>query len=166
MVAALVLVAAGVSGNKPPEALIRGWEEIEATLERGDLDGANELELRMWVDGPHRAPEQVEPAVRERVRAMNREAIAQASRAPEDAKPRRLEPPAIGRLGEVRAPTLVIVGDQDVPHVEATADLLASGIPGARKVVIPGVAHMVNMERPQEFNRLVLEFLGGVWAEG
>jgi 3-oxoadipate enol-lactonase len=51
------------------------------------------------------------------------------------------------------------VGDYDDQRILLAADYLAAGIPGARKVVIPGVAHYPNMERPADFNRLVLEFL-------
>jgi pimeloyl-ACP methyl ester carboxylesterase len=40
----------------------------------------------------------------------------------------------------------------------AVADALTAGIAGARKVVIDGTAHLPNMEKPKEFNRLVLEF--------
>jgi 3-oxoadipate enol-lactonase len=74
-----------------------------------------------------------------------------------------LERPAAGRLGEIKVPTLVIVGELDLPfYNHPIADALAAGIPGARKVVIPGVGHMVNMEDPATFNRVTLEFLDEV----
>jgi pimeloyl-ACP methyl ester carboxylesterase len=47
-----------------------------------------------------------------------------------------------------------------MPDIFGVVDLIVEQVPGARKVVIPGVAHMVNMEKPQEFDDLVLEFLG------
>ena len=159
-VTALVLVASGVSGNKPSDALIQAWSEIEAVAERGDVAGVIERELRLWVDGPGRTPEQVDPAVRERVRMMETENAAQQEG--QEGRSQPLEPPAIDRLGEIRAPTLVVVGDGDVPHILATADLLAAGIPGARKTIMPGVAHMLTMEQPEGFNRLVLDFLDGL----
>ena len=67
--------------------------------------------------------------------------------------------PASGRLGEVRVPTLVIVGLDDQPLIVRTADVLASQITGARKVVMVGLAHVPNMEKPAEFNQIVLDFL-------
>jgi len=73
-----------------------------------------------------------------------------------------LDPPAVGRLGEVRAPTLIIVGDEDQPDIIAVAGLLESGIAGAKKVVMPGTAHLPNMEQPVAFNRIVGEFLAGL----
>ena len=62
-------------------------------------------------------------------------------------------------VGALTLPTLVVVGDRDVPDFLGMAERLATSIRGARKVVVPGAGHMVNMERPEEFNRAVLEFL-------
>jgi 3-oxoadipate enol-lactonase len=159
MVAKLVLVASAIGGRGPSEALRERWREMGAAADRGDWDLVNELELRLWVDGTGRTPDQVDPTVRERVREMNAAVIANEARET-GAKPANpLDPPAIGRLGEVAAPTLVVVGALDVPHIVEGADLLAAGIPGARKVVLPGCAHLPPMEAPAEFNRLVLDFL-------
>jgi pimeloyl-ACP methyl ester carboxylesterase len=72
---------------------------------------------------------------------------------------RRGEPPAAQRLGEIRAPTLVLVGARDVPLFQERAEILAQGIPAARKVVLPGVGHMANMEAPEPFCGQVLAFL-------
>ena len=72
-----------------------------------------------------------------------------------------LEPPALGRLGEIHAPTLVAVGDKDLPPVLETADLLVSKIRGARKVVIHDAAHLPNLEHPERFNRILVDFLNG-----
>ena len=64
------------------------------------------------------------------------------------------------RLEEIHAPTLVIAGEGDRTVPYAAMEELAARIHGARLVRIPGAAHISNMERPQEFNRAVLEFLG------
>ncbi len=63
MVAALIPVAAGVSGFQSSEASRQKWAEIEKATERGDIAQAVELENRMWTDGPNRRPEQVNPVV-------------------------------------------------------------------------------------------------------
>jgi 3-oxoadipate enol-lactonase len=154
MVEALIPVAPGLSGYQYSASMKRADEEEEAAFERGDMEAVFEINLRTWVDGPARSPDAVDPAVREKVRQMQRDASTST-----DGQPQRLDPPAIARLGEIGVPTLVIVGDADMPDMLAIADLLATGIAGARKVILPGVAHMVNMERPAEFNRLVLDFL-------
>ena len=71
------------------------------------------------------------------------------------------DPPAVERLQDVTAPTLVIVGELDIPRMQDNADKLAT-IPGARKVVVAGAGHMANLEQPEEVNRLILDFLGGI----
>jgi pimeloyl-ACP methyl ester carboxylesterase len=70
-----------------------------------------------------------------------------------------LNPPAIGRLNEISAPTLVVIGDEDIPSVFDRVDLVMDSIKGARKAVIRDAAHLPNLEHPAEFNRLVLDFL-------
>ncbi|MBX3026084.1 alpha/beta fold hydrolase [bacterium] len=64
------------------------------------------------------------------------------------------------RLAEIAAPTLVLIGDADrtfpMPWMEDVAD----GIRGARTVRLAGAGHLSNLERPQDFNRAVLDFLG------
>jgi 3-oxoadipate enol-lactonase len=74
--------------------------------------------------------------------------------------PRRpVKSPAIDQLGAITVPTLVVVGERDLPDFLAVAGVLQERIPDARKVVIPGVGHMSNMENPKRFNELVLGFL-------
>jgi len=73
--------------------------------------------------------------------------------------PDQLDPPSAERLAGVTAPTLVVVGDVDVPRVLKNSELLAAKIPNARKAVIPDAAHLPNMEHPEEFNRVVRDFL-------
>jgi len=73
-----------------------------------------------------------------------------------------LAPPAITRLAEINVPVLVITGDLDVPDYLKLSDTVVDGITGAKKVVIKGTAHLPNMEKPDEFNRIVLNFLGGI----
>jgi pimeloyl-ACP methyl ester carboxylesterase len=115
------------------------------------------------VDGPSRSPDEVDPKVRELVREQQRRAFDLQLAESED-REEPFDPPASSRLGEVRARTLVLVGDLDQAAILDNAERLAEGIPGARKDVISGTAHIPSMEKPDEFNRLVLEFLGGLQA--
>jgi pimeloyl-ACP methyl ester carboxylesterase len=155
-VMALVLVASALPGFVFEGENPGPWAAIDAACERGDLELANELELRAWVDGASRAPAEVDPAVRELVREMNAIALA----APADlGTERAVDPPVAGRLGAVACPTLVVWGDLDTPRTLAQAERLASGIAGARAAIVAGTAHLPSLERPGEFNRLVLEFL-------
>jgi 3-oxoadipate enol-lactonase len=75
---------------------------------------------------------------------------------------RGMEPQPITALQTVRAPTLVINGARDMPDFRRISAILAESIPGARRVVLPGVGHMSNMEAPTAFNAAVLDFLAGL----
>ena len=72
---------------------------------------------------------------------------------------RALDPPAAEQLDQIKARTLVTVGQRDVPGFRAIAEILVRDIVGARSVVLPGVGHMANMEAPDRFNEAVLSFL-------
>src|SRR5579859_6912533 len=161
-VSALVLVSSGPSGYQPPQPVpqSRQWPAIVAAFDAGDLERAAELEVQVWVDGDQRSPDQVDPRVRALVYQMDLQAmrneVAAQGQAHEPPPPER---PAAARLAEVRAPTLVIFGDLDAPITLSSSEALAAGIPGARRVVVPGTAHLLNMEQPERFNQVVLNFL-------
>jgi 3-oxoadipate enol-lactonase len=70
-----------------------------------------------------------------------------------------LNPPAIERLGEINCPALIIVGEYDTRDFHGIADTFAEKIPNAKKVVIERTGHLVNMESPEEFNKIVFNFL-------
>ena len=160
---ALALVAPGLSGFEWSEEVRAGWAAEEAALDAGDIEVAVEINLRMWVDGPRRSPGDVDPAVRSRVAEMQRRALeiqvaayADPERQP-DEEP--FDPPASARLGEVRAPTLVVVGELDQPDIVAIAERAAAEIPGAGLVVLEGTAHAPSLERPDQLSNLLSEFL-------
>jgi 3-oxoadipate enol-lactonase len=64
--------------------------------------------------------------------------------------------PAIGRLHEIRVPTLIMVGDADIPDVHAHAGAIEAGIPGSKRVVISDAGHLMYMEKPTEFSQKVI----------
>lgn len=156
IVDSLVLVSPALGGYTHTAEPPRQWRELEKADEEGDVARVNELELQVWVDGPRRTPEQVDPAVRELVREMNRVAL---SVLPDLGTEETLEPPAANRLEEINVPTAVVVGDLDTRRTLDVADFLCAKVAGARKFVVREAAHLPNMERPAEFNRIVLEFL-------
>lgn len=64
-----------------------------------------------------------------------------------------------GRLGQITMPTLVLAGSEDRVVPSANADILAAGIPHAEKVILQGAGHLINVEKPDEFNKEVIQFL-------
>jgi pimeloyl-ACP methyl ester carboxylesterase len=160
LVSALVLGGSALGGyNNPDEGNDPREKEYVAAAQAGDLERLADLAVDVWVVGDGRDAEQVNPTVRQRVRAMTLHNLALGT---DESLARELDPPAVGRLSAIRVPTLVIVGDCDVPGIRKIADVLAGDIAGARKVIMHDTAHVPNMEQPEEFNRLVLDFLAGV----
>jgi pimeloyl-ACP methyl ester carboxylesterase len=70
-----------------------------------------------------------------------------------------IDPPPDDRLGEIQVPTLLVVGERDHPRIHENVDQLQRSIIGAKKVLIMGVGHVINLENPDELNRIVLDFL-------
>lgn len=161
-VTALVFVAGGIRGYDPPnEPPASVFEEPERLLETHDWEGLAEWETQYWVDGPGQPTDRVDPALRALVHGW----ILDNYRAEkEEGQPQVLEPPAAGRLGEIAVPVLSVVGDLDEAGIVATCRHLAEAVPGARFELVPGTAHMLNLEQPERFNRLVLEFLAAAEA--
>lgn len=153
-VRSLVLGASSPPGIVAHDDLLPRWEAIDGLIEAGKIDEANELELQMWVDGPIRAPETVDPAVRDLVREMNRPLLA----APLHAEEADIDPPVAERLDQILVPVLVIAGEYDQPSQIAGPKLLADRIPNAEFLMLHGAAHMLNMEQPDAFNAAVLDF--------
>jgi len=154
----IVLVGPGVGGveDDPKHADI--FAEADAAYETKDFDVMNEADMHIWLDGPYRPKGYVREPLRRLFLEMNRKNLeVDWTQAPTT----KLVPPAARRLDEVTAPTLVIVGDKDVAPITEACDLLVSSIRGAKKAVIEDAAHLPNLEHPEQFNRLVLDFLLG-----
>ena len=155
-VSKLVLVDSGPSGQPDRPEYNSLFEEVDAAEKAADHVALNQAEMHLWLDGPYRPKGYVRQELRDLFLDMNG---ANMDNDWSSAPIEHLEPPAVGRLGEVSAPTLVIVGDKDLRPLLENADLLASSIRGARKAVIHDAAHLPSLEHPDEFNRIVLDFL-------
>lgn len=152
----LVIVASGIDGWEHSAGMQALWEEENGAWDRGDLDEVAWINVRGWLDGPSRGPDAVAPALRQRVFEMQRRALDYDN---DDAKGGWLVASRRARLGDVRSPTLVLVGALDQPDFGEIARFLAGEIPNARFEELLGVAHLPPMEDPAAFTRVVLEFL-------
>jgi len=156
-VSGLVLISPIVSGFKPTDEIVQFSKRENALLEARKFEDATEHNLRMWVDGPHRSSGEVDELVRDRVAVMQMQTFLQPF--PENVTLTRIDPLAIERLKEIQVPLLIISGSLDVPTFLQFSDTLEHQVPRAKRIVVPGVAHMVSMEAPQIFSDLVLEFI-------
>jgi pimeloyl-ACP methyl ester carboxylesterase len=160
MVKGLVLVNSTPSGfemqGEPPADVLA---LIEAIQQR-DVERITELQLRLWIDGPFRQPNEVDVRVRQRAAQMNQIPVRNFTWVVADMQPANpLNPPAVQQLHNIQVPTLVVVGALDNPEIKRAAGVMVAGIPGAQKVVVEHAAHVPSMEQPASFNRVVLDFL-------
>jgi pimeloyl-ACP methyl ester carboxylesterase len=70
--------------------------------------------------------------------------------------------PALPRLSQIKVPTLIVVGESDIPDVHAHAGAIQAGIAGSKRVVLAHGGHLPQVEVPDAFNQLVFDFLKDV----
>lgn len=157
-VRSLTVVAGGISGYESPDELpAETWETVEAMWKQKDWERLADWETAFWADGHGQSPDRV-PEVRRRVHAWVLENYLAEK---EEGRPQPLDPPVVGRLGELKAPLLVMYGTLDEPATSESMRHLADAVPGARLEAFES-AHLVNLEHPERFNQVLREFLDGV----
>ena len=152
MVDALIPVSPGLSGYKYSDEMMQRFSEIFSAFKDKGISQAAQIVL----DDPFWSPAQEH--ARQKIKDMITENSQVFSLDPELMQP--LSPPAIQRLSEIKVTTLIIAGERDYPDNLKVADMLETEIAGAKKVMIPGTGHIVNMDNPEELNRILLDFLG------
>jgi pimeloyl-ACP methyl ester carboxylesterase len=155
MVDHLVLAATGTSSDATAQANVEGVLALSAMAQKDGLERTIQFiaSLPFFIS-------QENQAARDKLRQIyldNRDLF-------DDGFPlitlwQPVEPPASARLNEIHAPALILVAENDHPAYRAITDKLAAGIKGARQVVIAGATHLIHMDKPQEFDEAVLEFL-------
>jgi pimeloyl-ACP methyl ester carboxylesterase len=159
-VKSLTLVDSTPSGfelrGEPPRYML----EMFDAMQKGDIDYSNELQIRIWLDGETREPEQIDSTLRRKALEMNRIPVSQSTFFIADTQPiNPLNPPAITRLESVKCPTWVVAGSLDHPEVLRAADEMANRIPNAHKTIIESTGHVPSYEQPDTFVKLLLDFL-------
>lgn len=142
----------GWKGDWSDEIMQKYQKIIEAARDESESKA-----VEMWLEFPLFAPAMENATIGPRIRK-----IVQENSHVFLANPllrREIKPPAVQRLSEIRVPTLIIRGEREISGFIDVADTLEKNIAGAKKVVIPGAGHLVNLEKPEEFNRVVLDFL-------
>jgi pimeloyl-ACP methyl ester carboxylesterase len=155
----LVLIGTSVTGS--PWTATEVEQQIEAAeedaFERGDWDMLNRVQAHEWLDGPRGPSGRVAGAVRELFLDMNSKALNKPGLSQEE---RPAE--AWSRVGQIGAPTMLLVGDQDFTALIDRHDYLSEEMPNAFAAVLEGVAHIPSIERPDLVNSLLLEFLDAI----
>ena len=141
----LVLVAAGLPDHEWSEEIRDYWRREAEAMEAGDLDAVAELNVEFWVAEEHR----------DFVRPQQRRAL-ELQTAHEEPPVRWPELPP---LSELTMPTLVVVGDRDQRDFREIGERIVREAPNARLEIVAGAGHLVAVDRPDEFEALLLDFL-------
>lgn len=157
----LVLTDGIIEMEGDPSPPLRAiWTEADAAWERGERDRAVEIEIEGWVDGQGRPEGKAAPNVRNYFTGANR-AIWER----QEAHPRpEMLPGPDHDFERIQRPVLLIDGPYDLPEALESNRILLKRLPRAEYVSIPGTAHFPSYERPEEYNRIVLEFLDRTWG--
>jgi 3-oxoadipate enol-lactonase len=147
----VILASPGLSGYVPPTPLT--WTQpVFQAAGAGDPEGA----AKLWADTPIMAlRNDLTAASTVRDLVMSNARLWSYRTNPVQ----RLTPPAINRLSEIKCPALVIIGEEDLPHIKDAARVLVGGISGAKLVTIPRAGHLVNVDAREAFNQAVESFM-------
>lgn len=149
------LVLCDTTSRYPKEAA-SVWEERIRTVEAKGMEPVVEPTLQRWFTAPFREQRR---DVMDRVRAMLRSTPPQGYSGCCHAIPKI---DVTDRLGAVRCPALVIVGEEDPGTPVEMARAIHAALPSAELAILRSAAHLSNMEQPEEFNRILLGFLDKV----
>jgi pimeloyl-ACP methyl ester carboxylesterase len=149
----LVVINGVVGGWQWSREWLAAYAPIVEAGRKRDVAQAKSL----WLGLPLFAPARANPEVGARLKQMVDDYSGWhfVNQNPE----RAVAPPAVGRLGAVRAPTLVLVGERDLPDFQRMAERLERDVPGARRATVAGAGHMANMEAPEAVNKSLAGFL-------
>ena len=159
-VRALILVGGAPAGF---EADVAGPEELFAQSEQafrdGDVERVAEIDMKIWFDGCGRSSENINQQARMRAWEMARQVTEHELKEIGTHRRKTFEARAAERLAELKMPSLVIVGEKDLPYLKLAAEYLSEGMPAATMALMPQAAHLPNMEYPGRFRALVEDFL-------
>ena len=153
------LVLCDTTSRYPPD-IWSAWEERILTVVARGMEPMVEPTLLRWFTAPFRKQRR---DVMAQVRAMLRNTPPKGYIGCCHAIPRIN---TTERLREVRCPALVIVGEDDSATPVAMARTIHAALPLAELAILPSASHLSNLERPEEFNRLLLGFLDKVTGRG
>jgi 3-oxoadipate enol-lactonase len=161
-VSGLAVIGTGAPGFDVDEYEPPQWPEVLKAYEAGDVARVAELDAEIWVIGYGRSRDEVDPEVMDTMIEMDLVILPMEDRRDELLIP--LDPPRAERWSEIAAPTLVMVGEHDLPNCRQSAELLAGALSHHDPIVVPRAAHLPSMEQPEDFNRALVGFLQGISA--
>jgi pimeloyl-ACP methyl ester carboxylesterase len=157
LVRGIVLSGASVSDFQyTHEATRKSVAESHRTLHSGDIEGWLKIFLRA-VAGPFRSPDELDPRILDHLRDMALHTIAKHT--PGERNWHVPMTDTWSRVPKIDVPVLTVNGTLDSPDLLADAELFAGTVRNGRSVLVEGTSHYPNLEKPEEFNAIVLDFL-------
>jgi 3-oxoadipate enol-lactonase len=157
MVEKLILVSTGLLGWTEFSPERKNYlEELNKCNQGGNQEEIIHLMCKAWVAGPFRSIDEINPELLKKYSTMIKNNLTR-----ENGKGKMILPETktIELVGTITAPTLIVSPDIDFPDFKSIANFLNKKMTNSQLVILPGTAHMLNMEKPKEFNQFVLNFL-------
>lgn len=157
LVRALILFSSSVAGSPEPNypTEIKHLLEQQLEAEEGkNIDALNAIKARLWLDGPLAKNGRVRGAARDLFLAMNRH-ILTASPVGKTTD----VTPMYSRLGEIEAPTLVIWGSLDFPHIQERSKQITGLVKNGEAYELDGTAHLPSLDSPEVVSKTLVSFL-------
>ncbi len=153
-VATLALLDSSFKGFSPDAAQLEVGYAVQRAFDTGGLEAARVA----WLDAPLFAATRENAALHKQLEAWVND--YSGWHWAHGVSPSAQIPDLSSRLNQVTAPTLIAVGERDTAYFHSVAHALHAGIANSRLETIAGAGHMVNLERPEIVNALLLEHFG------
>ncbi|HRH42857.1 MAG TPA: alpha/beta hydrolase [Pyrinomonadaceae bacterium] len=153
MVDKLILSSSGLRGDTTPadQKTIEVYKAVQAQ--------AKEKAIDLWLENPLFSTIKDNPQNEQKTRQMLADNYKYWAAIEKPIPVKWAKQQTIERLSEIKKPTLIIVGDKDAPNILAIAETLNKKINGSQKKIITNVSHHLNLEKPKEYNQIVIDFL-------
>jgi len=154
-----ILIAGGVPGfDNPADTISMYWYPLfKKALENKDTVLAAKEFTKAWAEGIYRKGDSLKAPVSQYIYKASLNTMRQHQVA---GWPKfQTDPLASKRISGIKLPVLIIDGDKDLPSITDNAVFMEKNIPGSKRVVMKDVAHMLNLEKPDELNKLMMDFL-------
>ena len=156
-VKALVLVDSAPSGLDVDVPIPPKFKLAEEASKAGNLELVSEIETQIWFDGD-RPADRVDQKMRRLAYEMNLTALVNSKKGLGVQRPNTATP-SVERLTELQAPTLAIVGENDIPYMHAAVEVMSTKVADFRQVTIENAGHLPNMDQPGKFAESLQGFI-------
>lgn len=151
----LILMAPAVSGWEDSQYLLDYYEEEDKLSQAEEFDKIAVLNYNTWILR-NRHEDDIKQDIRDLVIDMQMKSLMKGK--PDNESIEIEEEDIILKLGNIKIPVLVVIGDNDVEDFQNIAKLIHKEIDSSKKIVIKNASHLANLEYPEVFESILLDF--------